>query len=584
MLPWLALLIVTGPLLGVAVFTLVMRTGTMKRFLASLKPPEHKRGPRVIIPRPARLALIPLPWSTALFTIVAATYALVMLAEPELPLYATAGIKLISSGIGAIENIIRSLGLLESVVLYERRYTSRRTRYEEWLILLIPWLLWGRFLAIGMGADASPFDLLYLPAGMLLSGAAATLILRRARSESRRTIGAMWRCIGLLTPLIVVGILFNVPLAYYMLPVLTLRFVLGEYLLATPILYLRSFGMSHTPLNFGRLVAPIAKRFGMLVALFHVSEMPRNFHRLTSRSNYAEPVFLLDWDWHRYVEDLLCKSWAVIIDGSQLGDGLKWEITHALALVPAQRVCLLVQAAEAKVVSFDEGLLYLDCDLQSDAGIEAAQAHLVSWSKQLTRAPTSPLLPDAASALCNRIMERLNRPRPTPQSGRRRTSLKTLISRSVKIVTFILFLGSSMLFGVFNMESPLLRIQKIARYDGYEVRYGRGATERDALGVCRLLQKDGFPKEATVFLEKAMCSAQASCFTAYFVVKDGTWTEELNISAFQQIRSQLSCEVFSRAPVVVHLTDSWGQTKRKLEPSFLSESTISKEDPCPVQP
>jgi hypothetical protein len=126
-------------------------------------------------------------------------------------------------------------------------------------------------------------------------------------------------------------------------PYLILRYILGERMSEAPILYLRSFHYGEGPTAFGKIVARVASRYGVLRALVHETQGPLELHaqtRLTERANFTR---VPDADWQDWIRTEMLRASAIIIDRSVPSEGLSWELDQALKHAEPPKIILLTK-------------------------------------------------------------------------------------------------------------------------------------------------------------------------------------------------------------------------------------------------
>ena len=111
----------------------------------------------------------------------------------------------------------------------------------------------------------------------------------------------------------------------------------------TPILYLRSFHYGEGPTAFGKIVARVGSRYGVLHALVHETQGPLELHaqtRLTERANFTR---VPDADWQGWIRTEMLRASAIIIDRSVPSEGLSWELDQALKHAEPSKIILLTK-------------------------------------------------------------------------------------------------------------------------------------------------------------------------------------------------------------------------------------------------
>lgn len=130
---------------------------------------------------------------------------------------------------------------------------------------------------------------------------------------------------------------------------LPLRYLIMQRMLERPILYLRSFAYTEGPLILGRVVIPAVRRYAPVVAVSHELQPP---DQILSAMNPEEKVNLktLNEDaWRQWVSQQLASCLAVILDFSVQTEGVRWELSEALRMVPNERIVILQNQKAAPI-------------------------------------------------------------------------------------------------------------------------------------------------------------------------------------------------------------------------------------------
>jgi hypothetical protein len=127
------------------------------------------------------------------------------------------------------------------------------------------------------------------------------------------------------------------------LPVyLLLRFQVVRRMATRPILYFRSFRHPEAAQAFGFVVAPVARKFGVVTGLVHFRQPSTSIQAETNATDRAHFEDVSDESWRQWVESKLATCSAVVADVSQESESLAWEIEAAIRAVGAQRVAAIV--------------------------------------------------------------------------------------------------------------------------------------------------------------------------------------------------------------------------------------------------
>lgn len=113
----------------------------------------------------------------------------------------------------------------------------------------------------------------------------------------RRIVRLLWRPLYPLSIAAGLAPFLRPELTALAIPFLMARYVLGEYMLRYPIIYLRAFGMRETPEVYGLIGTKALKAYGMSLAVFHENKLPHTFHRHASLWGVTRPIVLSDTDW-----------------------------------------------------------------------------------------------------------------------------------------------------------------------------------------------------------------------------------------------------------------------------------------------
>jgi hypothetical protein len=151
----------------------------------------------------------------------------------------------------------------------------------------------------------------------------------------------------------------------FLLAYLITRYVLGERMTSVRILYLRSFHYAEGPTAFGAIVARVASRFGVLLALVHQTQQRTDVHAKTRLTERAELFRVPDESWQRWILDEMQCASLVIIDRSVSSEGLSWEVEQALTLLSPEKLILLTKRGVSLVAPPGAWTLEYDLDASS---------------------------------------------------------------------------------------------------------------------------------------------------------------------------------------------------------------------------
>lgn len=178
---------------------------------------------------------------------------------------------------------------------------------------------------------------------------------------------------------------------------LFVRFELKRFLLAHPILYLRSFHSDAAALAFARIVVPVASRYGVLAGLVHSVQPAHVLQQRVSTLDRGSFVEVSDERWREWVKYALASCHLVIIDVSNLTDSVKWELETAMDMVGARRILLLEHKVDiGESVVWQADWLYYSHDRK---WIKPARRALARWFANAVNAPLSKTTSAAAMSL-----------------------------------------------------------------------------------------------------------------------------------------------------------------------------------------
>ncbi len=161
-------------------------------------------------------------------------------------------------------------------------------------------------------------------------------------------------------------------------------YLIGQRSLENPILYLRSFHDHNTPVVLAKIVMPAAVRFAPVIATAHALQPPEELYRKTNFLTAARLQLLPDSAWQEWILATLPRCRAVLVDVSVSSGSLVWELEHARAVLPAEKIVVLVQE-EAPPIDLP-GVLVVRYRL-GWRGQWVARKALRRWLKKLCAAP-----------------------------------------------------------------------------------------------------------------------------------------------------------------------------------------------------
>jgi hypothetical protein len=111
--------------------------------------------------------------------------------------------------------------------------------------------------------------------------------------------------------------------------------------------FLRSFSDEEVATTFGRIVAPVVGKLGVVVGLAHRRQQPVDLHEETGALDRASLSVVPDDVWRAWVTQTLHNAAAVIIERSEQTPGVTWEVKQAIAIVGRARLAILYDVARA---------------------------------------------------------------------------------------------------------------------------------------------------------------------------------------------------------------------------------------------
>ena len=310
-----------------------------------------------------------------------------------------------SNPVVMLNQLLVPLLLATALILHFWPYTSRLVKYGCVLSALVflwsyqdvfsSFYEWWDVKRIGdIGVDRSKWDIVlqlshspaflicgwfFVTLGLSLLNQGGTLSLRRRSTRqlyrlisATGSLAVIYMLVIASVPITRIPILPVAPLVFYVV----LRFLLVEQMSAEPIIYMRSFKLPEIATAFGKIVAPAASRFGVLVGLSHPSQGMLEVFTETPIIQRARLDISSDDTWKSWVCAQLERSWAVVIDLSRGTEGVSWELSRAIEIVPTSRIAVMQKKLD-KPVSVDE-LWTLHYTLDP-VGVRDARKALRGW-------------------------------------------------------------------------------------------------------------------------------------------------------------------------------------------------------------
>lgn len=373
--------------------------GRLKAFLIRRlqRLPFHRpAGEQAALPRlEVTLRRLPLRWSLALQIALAPFVAFGMaprlLANPQLyrlsfvaPCY-----------------LLGYAMLVLAVALHYIPGTSRRLKYEllaaAFTVLAVPGILvdpWTQADIIGQDPATmlGGFYGLFLAQTVyfVLAGVVVRRLLRAKGNAAERRASTLHRLtqrFKAILPLLV-GLVPTLPVGSGLgcgFAFLVACYLIGEKALERPILYLRSYHDHNTSLVLAKIVLPMAVRFAPVLATAHALQPPEELYRRANSLISVRLKLLPNAAWQEWILAVLPRCQAVLIDVSVASASLLWELEHARAVLPAERIIVMAQE-EAPHLDLP-GVTILRYRL-GWRGRWAARKALHRWLKQLGTVPS----------------------------------------------------------------------------------------------------------------------------------------------------------------------------------------------------
>lgn len=124
------------------------------------------------------------------------------------------------------------------------------------------------------------------------------------------------------------------------------RFLAGEALARSPVLYLRAFSSKPVFRVFNKIIAPSISRMHVIVGLTPAAER-RKLVRKSVGMSMASLYVVPDDVWRAWVQRELARAHAVVFDLSVPTENLSWEIAEARRLCSGNRISVLIRAGAA---------------------------------------------------------------------------------------------------------------------------------------------------------------------------------------------------------------------------------------------
>jgi hypothetical protein len=174
---------------------------------------------------------------------------------------------------------------------------------------------------------------------------------------------------------------------------LSLRYLSTTRIASRPILFFRSFSNQEADAALGRIVGPVASRFGVVRILVHKSQPGSEI--LGQAGLFDQPIMdrVADEVWQEHVSALLKVCRATILDtdvaasSSNDGEGLRWEMQQAKDIVGVDRVVLISKnRADSGGADRVSALTQLSFGTTRNE-VESARKALRDWLRMATDAP-----------------------------------------------------------------------------------------------------------------------------------------------------------------------------------------------------
>lgn len=179
-------------------------------------------------------------------------------------------------------------------------------------------------------------------------------------------------------PVVIISSIIQLPV--FLLVYLYLRYILGEYLAAAPIIYLRSFHYNEGPIALGQIVGKVAARFGVIYAVVHSEQKGSELMAHSPLTEQPRVSALPDHKWKRMIISRLKDCSVALIDRTVSSDGLQWEIRKAQERLGSSRIAVLQR--KGTTLAKIPGVLTLEYELD-ETSLKEAREKLKNWFKKI---------------------------------------------------------------------------------------------------------------------------------------------------------------------------------------------------------
>jgi hypothetical protein len=162
-------------------------------------------------------------------------------------------------------------------------------------------------------------------------------------------------------------------------------FLVGRYLLVEafrryPVVYLRSFHYEGAVVVFGRAIAPLISRIGVVQALVHGAQTGHVLVSRTSVWQFGVLETVSDDIWRDWVKDRLRSASLAIVDCSTRTESVEWEIRTSLDALGEQRVLVITTGPDTASLVAASSLIAYSRDRR---GLALLRSRVKSWAGHL---------------------------------------------------------------------------------------------------------------------------------------------------------------------------------------------------------
>lgn len=134
---------------------------------------------------------------------------------------------------------------------------------------------------------------------------------------------------------------------------LPLRYLVVERLRDNPIIYLRSFHYTESPLVLGKILLPSILWFAPLLAVTHKLQPPEEIYSKITLHEVPTLYSVSNEKWQNWIEQCFSKASVIIIDCSVQSPGVMWELDLAKTILPKDRIIVIQNMNSQTVLSSD---------------------------------------------------------------------------------------------------------------------------------------------------------------------------------------------------------------------------------------